>query len=180
MIDEVTGIKRYRFIDTSLMLVKLQIFRSGYTGEDGVEIVLSAKAAGMALKMLSSSLNKENATIMPAGFRHGIRCDLKRACHCMDMRLRNPSIRSRRSDWAVDLSKDFIGVEALRVISEKGPARKLVGLELDGKRIARQGTPVLSGATMVGEVTSGTLGPTCRRVLRWHSSIPTSRLRARN
>jgi aminomethyltransferase len=62
--------------------------------------------------------------------------------------------------WAVDLTKDFTGVEALRVIQEKGPARKLVGLELEGKRIARQGTPIRSGEQIVGEVTSGTLSPT--------------------
>jgi aminomethyltransferase len=60
----------------------------------------------------------------------------------------------------VDLTKDFTGVEALRVIQEKGPARKLVGLELEGKRIARQGTPIRSGEQIVGEVTSGTLSPT--------------------
>jgi aminomethyltransferase len=63
--------------------------------------------------------------------------------------------------WAVDLTKEFIGVEALRVIKEKGPARKLVGLELEGKRIARQGSPIQSSdGKVVGEVTSGTLSPT--------------------
>jgi aminomethyltransferase len=63
--------------------------------------------------------------------------------------------------WAVDLTKEFIGVEALRVIKEKGPARKLIGLELEGKRIARQGTPVHStDGKIIGEVTSGTLSPT--------------------
>jgi len=164
MIDEVTGIKRYHFINTSLMLVKLQIFRSGYTGEDGVEIVLSAKAAGMALKMLSSSLNKEHATIMPAGLgaRDTLRLEAGMPLYGHEITESIDPI-SAGLGWAVDLSKDFIGVEALRVINEKGPARKLVGLELDGKRIARQGTPVLSGATVVGEVTSGTLAPTLQK-----------------
>ena len=65
--------------------------------------------------------------------------------------------------WAVDLSKEFIGAETLRVIAQRGPARRLVGLELSGKRIARQGTPIRSGAVIVGEVASGTLGPTVNK-----------------
>jgi aminomethyltransferase len=63
----------------------------------------------------------------------------------------------------VDLTKDFIGVEALRAINGRGPARKLVGLELEGKRIARQGMPVKSGEQIIGEITSGTLGPTVQK-----------------
>jgi aminomethyltransferase len=65
--------------------------------------------------------------------------------------------------WAVDLSKEFIGAAPLRVIHEKGPARKLVGLELQGRRIARQGTPVQSSGKIVGQVTSGTLSPTLNK-----------------
>ena len=65
--------------------------------------------------------------------------------------------------WAVDLTKDFIGVEPLRKIAESGPERKLVGLELEGKRIARQGAPVMQGGQVVGEVTSGTLSPTLQK-----------------
>jgi aminomethyltransferase len=62
--------------------------------------------------------------------------------------------------FAVDLTKDFIGAGPLRDIAATGPKRKLVGLELEGKRIARQGTPIQSDGKVVGEVTSGTLSPT--------------------
>jgi aminomethyltransferase len=62
--------------------------------------------------------------------------------------------------WAVDLKKDFVGVEKLREIAAAGPKRKLVGLELEGKRIARQGTPIVKDGAVIGEVTSGTLSPT--------------------
>ncbi|MGD0542216.1 MAG: glycine cleavage T C-terminal barrel domain-containing protein, partial [Tepidisphaeraceae bacterium] len=65
--------------------------------------------------------------------------------------------------WAVDLSKDFIGAEPLRVIAGRGPARMLVGLELQGPRIARQGAAVKAGAVLVGSVTSGTFSPTLKR-----------------
>src|SRR5207249_4170482 len=65
--------------------------------------------------------------------------------------------------WAVDLNKDFIGAEALRKVQGEGPRRKLVGLELEGRRIARQGVQVKQGDTVVGEVTSGTFGPTVQK-----------------
>jgi aminomethyltransferase len=63
----------------------------------------------------------------------------------------------------VDLSKDFVGVQRLREVKEKGAARKLVGLELEGKRIARQGTAVMSDGKVVGEVSSGTFSPTLQK-----------------
>ena len=65
--------------------------------------------------------------------------------------------------WAVDLSKDFIGAEPLRVIAGRGAARKLVGLELEGPRIARQGAGVKAGEVLIGAVTSGTFSPTLKR-----------------
>ena len=63
----------------------------------------------------------------------------------------------------MDLTKEFIGVEALRKVQQDGPKRKLVGLELEGKRIARQGTAVKLGDAAIGEVTSGTFGPTVQK-----------------
>ena len=62
--------------------------------------------------------------------------------------------------WCVDLTKDFIGAEPMRRLQEQGLHRKLVGLELDGRRIARQHYKVHAGGGAVGEVTSGTLSPT--------------------
>src|SRR5690606_27453541 len=65
----------------------------------------------------------------------------------------------------VDLTRDFIGSEKLKQIAEAGPARKLVGLVLDGRRIARQGALIkpADGGDPIGEVTSGTFGPTVQK-----------------
>ena len=62
--------------------------------------------------------------------------------------------------WCVDLTKDFIGSGAMCRLKEQGLPRRLVGLELDGRRIARQHYNVYSAERQVGEVTSGTLSPT--------------------
>jgi aminomethyltransferase len=57
----------------------------------------------------------------------------------------------------------FIGQDALRKIKADGPARRLVGLFIEGRRSPRQGMAILHGGNVVGEVTSGCLSPTLDR-----------------
>lgn len=159
---DVKSLKRYHFDSANLMLFKVHVFRSGYTGEDGVEIILPAKAASMAIKLIAGSLNKENATIAPAGLgaRDTLRTEAGMPLYGHEL-TEDTDPLSAGLGWAVDLTKDFIGAAALRKIAEAGPVRKLVGLELAEKRIARQGTTVHTPAgDVVGSVTSGTLSPT--------------------
>jgi aminomethyltransferase len=160
---DLAGLKRYHFDTVSLMLFKLTVARSGYTGEDGVEIILPARGAAMAMKMLSGNLTKEAATILPAGLgaRDTLRTEAGMPLYGHELSEQIDPL-SAGLGWAVDLTKDFVGVEALRKIAAEGPKRKLVGLELSEKRIARQGTKVRAGngGSEVGEVTSGTLSPT--------------------
>jgi aminomethyltransferase len=158
---DLAGLKRYHFETTSLMLFSLTVFRSGYTGEDGVEIVLPAKPAGMAIRLLTGSLNKERATIAPAGLgaRDTLRTEAGMPLYGHELADDIDPI-SAGLGWAVDLSKQFVGVEKLREIAATGPRRRLVGLELSEKRIARQGTPILKDGSVIGVATSGTLSPT--------------------
>jgi len=67
--------------------------------------------------------------------------------------------------WAVKLDKgDFVGRDALLKFRDD-PGSTRIGLELEGKRIARQGTPVLLDDAEVGRVTSGTFSPTLGKSL---------------
>jgi aminomethyltransferase len=160
---DIKGMKRYHFVTDSFMLIRFTLFRSGYTGEDGIELVIPAKMAAMAMKLLAGKTDKPDATIKPAGLgaRDTLRLEAGMPLYGHELTETIDPI-SAGLGWAVDLTKDFVGVQRLREIKEKGPARKLVGLELDGKRIARQGTPIKSadGGATIGEVTSGTLSPT--------------------
>ncbi|MGH7214645.1 MAG: glycine cleavage system aminomethyltransferase GcvT [Tepidisphaeraceae bacterium] len=162
--DEVAELKRYHFLNGSVMgLVKYTAFRSGYTGEDGVELILPAKMAGMGMKLLGGKFDGPDASIKPAGLgaRDTLRLEAGMPLYGHELSETVDPL-SAGLGWAVDLSKDFAGAEPLRKIQQHGPQRKLVGLELEGKRIARQGAPVnsASGDASVGEVTSGTLSPT--------------------
>ena len=159
---DLKGMKRYHFEQGSVMgLIKFHVFRSGYTGEDGVEIILSAKVAPMAMKMLAGKEDREGATLRPAGLgaRDTLRLEAGMPLYGHEL-LETLDPISAGLGWAVDLKKEFVGVEKLREVAGAGPRRKLVGLELEGKRIARQGAAVVKDGQAVGEVTSGTLSPT--------------------
>jgi aminomethyltransferase len=159
-----SSMKRYTFVRDSVMLIPFTLFRSGYTGEDGAELVLPAKAASMAMKMLGSGMTKETATIKPAGLgaRDTLRLEAAMPLYGHELTETIDPLSAGLS-WATDPNKDFIGVEPLRKIAADGPKRKLVGLELEGRRIARQGAPIVADGKVVGEVTSGTFGPTLQK-----------------
>jgi len=161
---DLRAIKRYHFENVNAVFFKVVIFRSGYTGEDGVEVVLPAKMAPMAIKMLAGASTKADATIKPAGLgaRDTLRLEAAMPLYGHELGETLDPL-SAGLGWAVDLSKDFVGAVPLREIQQRGPKRKLVGLELEGKRIARQGTAVKIDEAIVGEVTSGTLSPTLQK-----------------
>jgi len=159
---DLKGLKRYHFYNDSLMLVRFSVFRSGYTGEDGVELILGAKTAAMAMKLLGGGLEKENATIRPAGLgaRDTLRLEAGMPLYGHEL-AEDIDALATGLNFAIDLTKDFIGAAPLRALAASGPKRKLVGLELEGRRIARQAMEVKSASgAPVGVVTSGTLSPT--------------------
>ena len=157
-----TALKRWRFESSSYMLIKFTVYRTGYTGEDGVELVLPAKMAGMAMKMIGGRFEKENATLKPAGLgaRDTLRIEAGLPLYGHELSEEIDPITAALG-FAVSLDKDFIGADALRALK---PARMLVGLELDGKRIARQGCSIVDkSGTVVGIVSSGTMSPTLNK-----------------
>jgi aminomethyltransferase len=163
--DEVAQLKRYHFYSSSLFMIGYTIFRTGYTGEDGVEMIFSARAAGMVISKLAGRFDRDEATIKPAGLgaRDTLRLEAGMPLYGHELGEHIDPI-SAQLGWAVNFEKEFIGVDALRTIKEAGPAKKLVGLVLDGKRIARQGADVKDAAgNTIGTVTSGTFGPTVQK-----------------
>ncbi len=161
---DIKSLKRYHFISTSYMLVRFTLFRSGYSGEDGIELILPAKMGPMAIKMLAGRTDKPDATIKPAGLgaRDTLRLEAGLPLYGHELTEQTDPL-SAGLQWAVDLSKEFMGCQALRKIQADGVKEKLVGLELQGPRIARQDTPVLHQQNPIGRVTSGTFAPTLQK-----------------
>lgn len=168
---EVPTLKRYRFTVKNLMILKLIVSRTGYTGEDGVEVILPSGMVSMAMSLLLKDVNMkaEQALVKPVGLgaRDTLRMEAGMPLYGHEL---GEEINALECgvDFAISLDKDqgergekFVGMDALkRTVDSGGPKRRLVGIAMDGKRTARQGMAVQAGGKPVGTVTSGCLSPT--------------------
>lgn len=172
MSREVPTLKRYRFVEKNLLVLKMVVSRTGYTGEDGVEVILGAGMARMAMSMLLKDMGKENAVVKPIGLgaRDTLRMEAGMPLYGHELSETIDPLTAGLA-FAVKLDKGdddplaghFIGQEALQRIAAEGPQRRLVGLHLDGRRSARQDMEVRANGRAVGVVTSGCLSPTLDR-----------------
>jgi aminomethyltransferase len=124
--------------------------RTGYTGEDGCELLCMAEDAGA----LWDAVLARGVTPCGLGARDTLRLEACYQLHGNDISPETDPI-SAGLGWTCALAKEFTGVEVLREIKERGPARKLVAFVMDEKAIPRQGMPIEGG----GEVTSGSHSP---------------------
>lgn len=154
-------LKRYHFKSGSVFGVEAAVFRSGYTGEDGVEVILPAPFAPTVASTLVERSAELASPILPAGLaaRDTLRMEAAMPLYGHELSENVDSISAGQS-WAVDLTKPFIGQPALKRVADEGPSRKIAGFELSGKRIARQGAAIHHDGRVVGAVTSGTHSPT--------------------
>ncbi|MFN0138055.1 MAG: aminomethyltransferase family protein, partial [Phycisphaerae bacterium] len=161
-----SDIKRYHFKTGNAMGMEYYVARSGYTGEDGIEAIFPAKVAAAAVQLLISNAADMGKPIKPAGLgaRDTLRLEAAMPLYGHELTEEWDSLTAGQA-WCVDLTKDFIGAEAMRRVKERGLERQVVGFEVDGKRIARQGASILVGGEQVGVVTSGTHSPTFDKVL---------------
>jgi len=123
---------------------------TGYTGEDGVEILCRPADA----HALWDDLLRCGA--VPAGLaaRDTLRMEACFHLYGNDLMLQRGPIEAGLG-WCCKEETEFIGADAVRAVREAGPAEKLVAFEIDGPGIARQGNLIVGG----GEVTSGTMSP---------------------
>jgi aminomethyltransferase len=147
--------------------------RTGYTGEDGFELVVDRSRAEAAWNALMEA-GRDHA-IQPCGLgaRDTLRFEAAMPLygHELDETI-NPYAAGL--GWAVKLEKgDFVGCTALRAFKDH-PGQRRIGLALEGKRIARQGCTVKRGGQVVGTVTSGTFSPTLERSLAMALVDPTA------
>lgn len=137
------------------------ISRTGYTGEDGLELIAAKKEAAKIWDMFIK------AGVQPCGLgsRDTLRLEAGLPLYGHEYDDQTSPLEVGYS-WAVKLEKgDFIGKPSLEKQKQAGLSKKLVGLEVDGRSIARSGDPVISGGHPAGAVTSGTFSPTFKKTL---------------
>ena len=151
--------ERFKLGEASLDKTPVLLARTGYTGEDGVEIVCPvSRVVGVWRALLSFP----EVTPCGLGARDTLRLEMGYHLHGQDMD-RDTDPVSAGLEWVVAWDKPggFVGREAAIAVRDRGPERRLVGLTLD-QGIPRQGQAVLHDGKEVGTVTSGTFSPTLR------------------
>lgn len=148
--------QRFTIAEALLDQVPALVARTGYTGEDGVEILCRAADAPAVWRIL---LSFPQVTPAGLGARDTLRLEMGYHLYGNDMD-RSVDPISAGLGWVVPQSKtDYIGHDAVSAIRTAGPARRLVHLRVDGG-IPRPGFPVLHEGVEVGKVASGTYSPT--------------------
>lgn len=151
----------FHFTDATIFNVPGTFSRTGYTGEDGVEIFLPPADA---LRVWNGLLGLGAAHgLKPAGLgaRNTLRLECKMALYGNDIDESTNPLEATLG-WSVKLDKgDFIGRDALLAVKSAGLTRKLVGFEVTDRAIARDHWDVVDAAgEKVGTVTSGSPSPT--------------------
>ncbi|MCG5060550.1 MAG: glycine cleavage system aminomethyltransferase GcvT [Limnoraphis sp. WC205] len=138
------------------------IARTGYTGEDGFEIMVDPEVG----VQLWRSLLEAGVTPCGLGARDTLRLEAAMALYGQDLDISTTPLEAGLNwliDW--DSKQDFIGRSVLERQKAEGVSRRLVGLEMQGRHIARHGYPVKVRGEIVGEITSGTLSPTLGKAI---------------
>ena len=164
---EILDLPRYWFRDGGVKTpggtVPATFSRTGYTGEDGFEIACPWDRAGDVWDRLMEAGAADG--IVPAGLgaRDTLRLEARMCLYGHELSEETSPLEAGIG-WAVALDTpakgDFIGREALRRQKAGGLSRRLVGFEVTGAGIARQGYPILVDGKPAGIVTSGTKSPT--------------------
>jgi aminomethyltransferase len=127
---------------------------TGYTGEDGVELLIDPEVAPAIWAELL------DAGVVPCGLgaRDTLRLEVCFHLHGNDLTPERNPIEAGLG-WCCKEATGFIGAEAIARARAEGPAEKLAPFRIEGPGIARQGNPVLAAGAPAGVVTSGTFSP---------------------
>jgi aminomethyltransferase len=137
------------------------VARTGYTGEDGFEVIVDMAAAGRVWDALLEAGTPMGAVPVGLGARDTLRLEAGMPLYGNEL---GPDTTPFEAGLGrvVKLAKegDFVGRAALEKASAEGPRKLLVGLVVRGRGIARHGYDVFVGDRRIGVVTSGTQSPT--------------------
>lgn len=155
--DDLSVVKAFGHLSVTILGQPGFIARTGYTGEDGVEIMVAPEVG----RELWRSLLTVGVVPCGLGARDTLRLEAAMALYGQDIDETTTPLEAGLN-WLVHLETkgDFIGRSVLEAQQASGLNRRLVGLKMAGRNIARHGYPVLANGQVVGEVTSGTISPT--------------------
>ncbi len=156
VLEHVADLPRFAPKETKIKDLEALIARTGYTGEDGFEIIVDKEDA---LKLWQIFID-EGVRPCGLGCRDSLRLEAGMMLSGQDM---GPTTNALEAGlgWLVKFEDhDFVGKEALLKIQSQGLKRRLIGFQMGGREIARPGYKVVKDGQEVGEVTSAGPSPT--------------------
>ncbi len=157
-----SALRYYQFGHFELAGAPAVISRTGYTGDRGYEVFVPAAQTGSVWDALVSAGEPHGLALVGLGARDTLRLE---AGFCLHGHELSPAIDplSAGLERFVALDKPFVGRDALVAVSASGPARRLIGLEVVGRQVIREGCRIEVDGRAVGQVTSGTFAPSLDR-----------------
>ena len=157
--DALLELGYYHVGEGQLFGVDALIARTGYTGEDGFELYFRTRDADAVWNGLMEAGRGAGLEPIGLGARDTLRLEMGFMLYGNDIDDTTTPLEAGLS-WTVKFAKpEFIGRAALVTQKERGLSRKLVAFELDGRRVPRHGMPIEVAGRAVGNVTSGSFGP---------------------
>jgi len=152
----VSHLPRFGHTQAKIGGLSVLVARTGYTGEDGFEIITATANASPLWGLFMEQGTKPCGL----GARDSLRLEAGMMLCGQDMDIGTNPFEAGLG-WLVDLEKgDFVGKSALLEIKRQGIRRKLIGFQMKGREIARSGYSIFHSGQEVGKVTSGGYAPT--------------------
>jgi len=162
---DVTAIGYYRVARGRVAGVPGLVSRTGYTGEDGFELYLPAAGTEGVWEALLGEGQRAGGAPIGLGARDTLRLEMKYALYGNDIDETTNPLEAGLG-WVVKLPKgDFVGKPAIERVQAAGVGRRLVGFEMVDRAVARHGYRIVRAGAEVGQVTSGSYGPSVDRYI---------------
>lgn len=159
---DVSALRYYEVANAKWDGTEITISRTGYTGEDGVELVVPRDIGERVWQQLMETISQMGGCAAGLGARDTLRLEA-------GMPLYGHELSEELTPFDVGLGfavqlkdRQFPGSEALAA-AKSNPAQSRIGLTLEGKRVPREHYGIFDGAEQIGQVTSGTFSPTFQR-----------------
>ena len=159
--EDLSALPRFHFLQGTFLGTQALVSRTGYTGEDGLEIYLPADETPRVANRLHEAGKELGLALAGLGCRDSLRLEAGYPLYGHEISASLDPLTGGLG-WVVKLGKQtsFTGKEALAAKAAAGLEKKVVFFILEDRRIARQGAAVLDATgEVVGEVLSGTLSP---------------------
>ena len=159
---DVSEISFFRFVVDEVAGIPTTISRTGYTGETGFELYISADNAEDLWNVLYPAVIEADGQAVGLGARDTLRLEAGLRLYGVDMNEDTNPFEVGLGKFVKSKNRQFIGKNALLTEKKKGIAKQMIGFQMLDRAVARCGYAVYQNGSLIGEVTSGAPSPSLK------------------